>query len=190
MVVSLAQAARDVGHDFESFALRNTAALFKDAFQARAANELQGEVMEPVVLVHVQQVRDVRVVNLGQHPCLFVEALHLHRVGRQLGAQHLERDDPAVQRVFGAIHGPHAALAELLDQAVAPQPFVRQRLGRMGRIGEARGRQRRVDRIGKLAGRRHRIAEAPERFERRPDRRAFLRIGDEQTGEQLFDASG
>ncbi len=44
-------------------------------------------------------------------------------VVRDVGAQHLDRDG-ATARVEGEVHDPHAALADLLDEAVGADPLL------------------------------------------------------------------
>ena len=54
-----------------------------------------------------------------RRPGLPLEALQGLRVGRELVGQELQRDLPAQPRVLRPVNDPHAAAAELLDNAVA-----------------------------------------------------------------------
>jgi hypothetical protein len=76
------------------------------------------------VLAHIEHVHHVGVAHLVGRPRLAQKPLHHLRLREQLGAQDLDRDDPADRPVLRAVHVAHAAGAETLVELV----FSRQNL--------------------------------------------------------------
>ncbi len=72
-------------------------------------------------LVELVDRGDVRMIQRRQHAGFALEALQTFAVGSELVGQQLDRDVAAETGVTGAPHHAHAALADLLDQAVVPQ---------------------------------------------------------------------
>jgi hypothetical protein len=70
---------------------------------------------------------DVAVVHGGSGPGLALEALH--RLGR-IEQGYLQGDAAAQQGIFGLVDSPHAALAHLGQDGVAPEPA-----GQFGMLG-------------------------------------------------------
>jgi hypothetical protein len=71
-----------------------------------------------VGLTRIEQRQDVRVLQIGRELDLGQEPLGADH-GRELGAEHLERDPPGVADVLGEVDGRHAAGADLALEAVA-----------------------------------------------------------------------
>src|SRR5207302_6880550 len=72
------------------------------------------------------------------------EPAQQHLIRRQLRAQHLHRDLALQRDLLAAIHRAHAALAELLDDAIAPGDLAADEiaLGHRHRIRAGLGRDR------------------------------------------------
>jgi hypothetical protein len=87
------------------------------------------------LLGDVVNANDVRVVECGRGSCFAQKPLDTDsRVRSLLGAEHLERDPPTQDSVFGEVHRPHAALSEQITddvraEAKAPVPPGEQLLG-------------------------------------------------------------
>jgi hypothetical protein len=82
-------------------------------------------------LTRVEEREDVGVLEVGGGLDLREEALRAEH-GSQLGLQHLDGDLAVVLRVFGQVHGGHAALAERALDAVAVGEGVGQAGGQVG----------------------------------------------------------
>ena len=89
-------------------------------------------------LARVEQWEDVGMDQLGGEPDLAVEALGPHQ-GAQLGAEDLERDEPAVAKIPGEIHHRHSAGAELALDIVAVLEGARQRTRHISHVGDLGG---------------------------------------------------
>src|SRR5262249_29036463 len=85
------------------------AALFDNFAKARAVNVLHDEKMEAVVLVDVVRANDVGMIESGNRPCLTIEPLEAHRVGRLGCGEHLNGGSPPHDFVLAEIDASHAA---------------------------------------------------------------------------------
>ena len=65
----------------------------------------------------------IELSDLGKQSGLLVEATHVLGVGSPIRAQDLQGDDAAIGQVFGLVDGPHAALPQLLADAVVAEEF-------------------------------------------------------------------
>ena len=81
-----------------------------------------------VVFAHVVDLDDVRVVYLGRHGRLSVEALQVASVGRQLGLQDLYGDDAVYERVNSLVDGALAANGYVLKDLVSAYSLLVQSL--------------------------------------------------------------
>ncbi len=90
--------------------------------EALALDVLEHEIERAVgELAEIRRHGDVRVVDAAGRDRLELEPLHDLRHGRHFAVQYLHRDGLAHQDVLTAVHGAHAADAELL---VDPVPVV------------------------------------------------------------------
>src|SRR6516225_10825541 len=112
----------NIRRDRQSFGLGEASLLLEPIAEVNACHEFEHEKMGPLFLVDLKQVRDIRIVDLCQQPGLLVEAAEGLGLSSQVGTHDLNRDHGAVDRVFAPVDRAHAALAELLQQAVASEP--------------------------------------------------------------------
>ena len=94
-----------------------------------ALDEARGEVVQPVRLARVDDLDEVRVVELRGDASLALEAAAKGLVAGELAAEDLERGDSAGEPIRPE-DDPHAALAERRDEAVRPEPVARVELER------------------------------------------------------------
>ena len=73
---------------------------------------------DAVDVAGVDQAEDVRVLQRGHRPDLRQKPLDANE-GRELRAQHLDRDVPGVPEIGRDVDGRHAALPELALEGVA-----------------------------------------------------------------------
>ena len=85
---------------------------------------------------------DVRVIEGRCGARLVLEAAAAIRVREILGSKNLEGDHPAERRVLGTVDRPHAAMADTVDNAIAPELDAGQ-IVRVGNRGIVRGPHRR-----------------------------------------------
>ena len=103
------------------------------ARQGLTLEQLHGDEQLAAVLPDLVHLADVRVVDAGRGPGLAAEPL----AGRLVGlGDRLDRDPPPQALVLGREDDAHAALAEPVEDAVAPQPP--RRLGCRGRRASPR----------------------------------------------------
>ena len=98
--------------------------LLQDRLERRALEQLHHE----VVVTHVEDRDDVRVVEAGGRLGLAVEAPHvLGRLGalEELRLRALDGDGPPSEGIEAAVDATHRALAEELEHLVAPEGTVR-----------------------------------------------------------------
>ena len=93
----------------------------EDPGEVDARDEAHVEEQPAVDLAEVVQRDDVRVLQLRGGVRLAAEALPEHLVAREVVGQQLEGDGPAAAGVEGAVHGAHAAAAELVLDPVGPE---------------------------------------------------------------------
>ena len=88
--------------------------------QVGAGDVVHHEEQHSFVLAGVMDADDVGVVQRGGDPHLALESLAELLVLGQLGGEHLQRVDPVQRDVSRAVHDAHAAAADQLIDAVAP----------------------------------------------------------------------
>jgi hypothetical protein len=91
--------------------------------QRLALDELHHDVDAPLELSHVVDGGDVGVAHRRGGPRLAQHALPSRLVGGHLAPQYLQSHLALEALVDRAVHHAHAAEAELLDDAKAPQPL-------------------------------------------------------------------
>ena len=96
----------------------------------RFAVDVRHDVVEkPAGLARVEQREDVRVLKPGGGLDFLQKPIGTER-GRQVGAEHLDRDRAAVADVVREVHRRHAALSELALEHVAVTQGVDKTYGR------------------------------------------------------------
>ena len=100
------------------------------ALSERAAfDELHAEKRTPVLLAHLVNGNDIRMVEPGGGLGLGTESLHLPLAGELAGEHQLECDHAIKGQIARPIHHTHTAVGDLLEQVVAAQsPETRVRL--------------------------------------------------------------
>jgi hypothetical protein len=109
--------------------------------QRAALEEAHGEEMAAVVLAHLVDGDDVRVVERGRRLRLVAEAMDGGLVGEPGAQDHLERHGAAEARVARLVDDAHAAAAELLEDLVVGEA---RRVGGGGEGGKLVGGGRAV----------------------------------------------
>ena len=155
--VGVGEGAGDVGHHRGGLQLGEPLAPGQHLRQTFTLHKLQYEVGDAAVLVELDQVGDVRVVDLGQQTRLLAHATPRRLVVAPPAAQQLHGHHRPVGDVHGPVNRPHAALAQHLNEPETPDPFrcVRPLPGRG--IRQSRGR------LGVLRLRRHLSQQRPNR---------------------------
>ncbi len=122
--------------------------------QGPAVDELHGVIMDAALAADAIDGDDVLMVQMGGRLGLVLEALDLLGVqgGRQ--RQHLEGNAPAQRKLLRLVHDPHAASADLAEDAKVPQRHARSVLGRTQR-GDGRPIRAGLAQIG--SGRMHEL---------------------------------
>jgi hypothetical protein len=110
--VRLDQRPARVADDRERLALAEGPALAEDARDRAALDELHHHVMQPAVLVDLDEVGRVRPAHRGERPRLFAKSLEKHRVPRDLRPHDLHRDARAGPEVHALPDLSHPPFAE------------------------------------------------------------------------------
>jgi hypothetical protein len=110
------------------------AILPQPAGQAAAGDQLHAEVALPLVLAHLVDRDDVRVVERGDRLSLVLEPPQLVLAGELGGADHLEGDGAVETDLPRLVHQAHAAAAELARQLVVAEVANAGALGQRPRI--------------------------------------------------------
>jgi hypothetical protein len=92
-----------------------------------AFEELGDDVRGALVRAHVEDRQDVRVVEGGNGAGLALEEGETLRVSGHLHREHLDRHVAPETRIQGAVHLPHAAGPEKLDDLVGSQARARRK---------------------------------------------------------------
>ena len=82
---------------------------------------LHGEVRHTVLFADVVNRNDARMLQPSNDLDLAQKTLLARPEVQQPGPNQLQRHAPPERRLFGEIHGPHAALANAFDQPISPQ---------------------------------------------------------------------
>ena len=77
--------------------------------EALALDEAHGEIMLPLVLAHLEDRHDPRMIEVGRRLGLGVEPLDVDVVGELAGKDHLERHGPVEAHLPGQEDDAHAA---------------------------------------------------------------------------------
>ena len=109
------------------------------AVEPAPLDPLHRVVAEAADLADVEDRDDVRVVQPGGGPRLVQEPSAAVRVGRGVGAEHLQRDRAVEPDVDRLVDDPHAAAAQLADDPVAGDPPPRFEPDGPGRAGRRPG---------------------------------------------------
>ena len=91
--------------------------------EPQPGDELHHEIMVTVLPAHAEDRHDVGVVQLGRGLRLALEPPHLLGVQQRAGREHLQRHPPAERFLLGLVDHPHAAAADLAEDAVVAQPL-------------------------------------------------------------------
>ncbi len=160
--VGVLQPGRRLGHVGHRPGRRDRPAPGQQGVQGDAVDVLHDKVANVPVLAGVVDADDVRVVQGGRGPGLAQEPLGRHLgVGLRDRGKDLEGDGATQALVLGQVHGPHAALAELVSDEVLPHseplvlagqevsglepgqdPGLDEEIGRPVRVGRERGNAR------------------------------------------------
>ena len=101
--------------------LLQTPQLDQDGVQPLSLDVLHHVVMQPAFLADAEDRHDVGVVQACRRARLPLEPLPLLPVGEHLSGQDLQRHVPAQRDLFGLVDDPHAAAADLAQDAVIAQ---------------------------------------------------------------------
>src|SRR5205823_4547783 len=91
-----------------------------------------GQIVDAVDLADIEDRADVGVLDAGRRSRLAVETLQLLRIEDGIEVRDLESHAPPELDVLGQVDGPHAALAEFVEDAVASELLGQDRIGRHG----------------------------------------------------------
>ena len=111
------------------------AQFLEDGVQTHAGDKLHDVIVMPVIPADTEDGHDVSVVQPSGRPRLPLETEHLLGVGESRLGQNLEGNPPAERLLLGLVDDPHAAPADLAEDAVVAQP----RQPRLGMDGNAAG---------------------------------------------------
>jgi len=114
------QRLRRLARDLESIRLVQRP-LRQPLFQGEPFDVLHGEEASPVPLPHFVDVTDVRVIQRRRRPCFPEEAFVGRGVELQLRSEELQGHFAVEGDVVRKKHFPHAALADLLENAVVTE---------------------------------------------------------------------
>ena len=92
--------------------------LVQDRIEAQALNVLHDVVRQSIVLADAEHGHDVRVVQFGGGSRFTLKAPFLLGVLQGLIGQNLEGDMPAERDLLGLVNDPHAAVADLTNDAI------------------------------------------------------------------------
>jgi hypothetical protein len=110
---------RDLAQDPQRVLGRQATEALEARVEGLALEELHDDVGAAVgVVAEVEDLHDAGIGDRGRGPGLVEEPLDDVLVGRQRRLQHLDRGAASEQRVLGQVDRAHAALPELLDDAV------------------------------------------------------------------------
>ncbi len=93
--------------------------------QRVSLEELEDHVGRAVVDPGIEDREQVRIVEGARQPRLLLEAAQAFRVGRDFGAQHLQRDLAPETVVPRSIHLPHSTGTEWSDHFIGAEPGAR-----------------------------------------------------------------
>jgi len=138
--VSHRERPRDVRHDRQRGGLVGLAVAGDPVGEIPASDEFDRKIMKPVIFVDLDEVGNVRAIDLGEHSRLFEEPLERLGTARPARAEQFDGDVPAVGEVHGAIDRPHSALAQLLMQLEATElTTIADRVIELGRNRQTMG---------------------------------------------------
>ncbi len=96
---------------------------FCESLRKRLAFEmLHHQVVGPILVAHVIERADVRMIQAGDDAGLALEPLARLRARSKMCGKHLDGNDAIESRVSSLIHLAHAAFAELRDDLVVAEP--------------------------------------------------------------------
>ena len=95
---------------------------------------LKGYEVATVVLAHLEDFDDVRVVDGGRERCLSAEALNVAAVSGEAWVEHFQRQDPATVRIESAVDDSLTAGGDLLQNLVSPYPPLHLHLHYLGAL--------------------------------------------------------
>ncbi len=98
-----------------------------------AVEQLHGEIELSPVLIEAVDRADVRMVQRRGGARLAAETFDRFIARRIAGRQHLQCDLAPQLRVLGAVHNPHSASAQLVEDLVVPEGLTNQRIRHGGR---------------------------------------------------------
>ena len=98
--------------------------LLQQAPQRLPPHVLHGNEDDAIRFADLEDARDVRVIDRGLGAGLMEQAPTALRVGNQLGREDLQSDLTPELRVLRLPHNSHAALADLLEEAVVGELVV------------------------------------------------------------------
>jgi hypothetical protein len=96
--------------------------LLEHGIEGLALDELHGIEEHSPVLADLEDRDDIGVVQPGRGPCLAAEPLLAAGVLADGGGEDFQRDVPAQGELLGLVDDPHAAPADLAEDAVARDP--------------------------------------------------------------------
>ena len=121
--VGIGERLADRLNDAENLFLGGPLAI-EDAFQRFALDKFHHKIRLPVVICVVEYRHDIGMIELGNHTCLSLEAFEKLWILFEGWMQNLDRNITIQIRVVSLEHRSHAALPELLDDAVRPHVFA------------------------------------------------------------------
>ena len=136
--VQRVQPRRDVGHHADHVRERERTVARETSLEGLAADERHREVRAALGLAGVRDRHQVLVPDLAGRARLVDEPLPERLVGRELGAQHLERDLVALGFADGAEDDAHPALAQPFLESIGAESRARFQIRHARRIVRCR----------------------------------------------------